>query len=370
MKILWALVKKEFLQIIRDPSSIIISFVLPLISVLIFMYGINMDSVKVTFGIKNDDYSAEVAHLVNAFGGSKYIDSIVSDDMNDLTQKLVRSEIKGIVSIPNDFSKKLEMGQTADLMVISDGSEVNTANYLQNYVMQISNQWLATGKYAYSMSPMIVTPVIRTWYNQNLNGYFFILPGSIAVTMTLIGILLTALVIAREWERGTMESLLSTRVSKMQIVFGKYIPYFCLGMLSTIFNLILCIGVFQVPFRGNYIVLLFVSGLFLFSSMGIGLLISSKLKNQFLASQVSLGIGFLPALLLSGLVFPINSMPRIVQEITKILPPRHYITFIESEFMVGTVWPVVFKCSALLIVIGLLFFIAVYRSTDMRLTNG
>ena len=151
MKILWALIKKEFLQIIRDPSSIIISFVLPLISVLIFMYGIDMDSVKVTFGIKNDDYSAEVAQLVNAFGGSEYIDSIVSDDMNDLTQKLVRSEIKGIVSIPNDFSKKLEMGETADLMVISDGSEVNTANYLQNYVMQISNQWLATGKYANSM---------------------------------------------------------------------------------------------------------------------------------------------------------------------------------------------------------------------------
>jgi ABC-2 type transport system permease protein len=328
-----------------------------------------MDSVRVTFGIKNDDNSAEVAQLVNSFRNSNYIDSIISDNMNDLTQKIMRSRIKGIVLIPNDFSKKLETGNSADLMVITDGSEVNTANYLQNYVIQISNQWLSTGKYAYSMTPSVVIPVVRAWYNQELNGYFFVLPGSIAITMTMIGILLTALVVAREWERGTMEALLNTNVTKMHIVLGKYIPYFCLGMTSMIFNLILCIGVFQVPFCGSYFVLLFVSSLFLFSSMGIGLLISTKLKNQFLASQISLGIGFLPALLLSGLVFPINSMPKIIQHLTKILPPRHYITFIESEFMAGTVWPVVFKCSALLIIIGALLFVAVYKNTDMRLPN-
>lgn len=366
MKILRALIKKEFLQIIRDPSSIIISFVLPLISILIFMYGINMDSVRVTLGIKNDDSSVEVVQLVNSFS-SNYIDSIVSDSMEDLTQKIVRSKIKGIISIPNNFSKKLETGQTADLMIITDGSEVNTANYLQNYGLQISNQWLAASKYA--TSTQIVTPVVRTWYNQESNGYFFILPGSIAITMTMIGILLTALVIAREWERGTMESLLSTNVTKLHIVFGKHIPYFCLGMLSTIFNLLLCIGVFRVPFHGNYFVLLFVSALFLFTCLGIGLLISSVLKNQFLASQVSLGIGFLPTLLLSGLIFPVNSMPEILQHLIRLLPPRHYITFIESEFMAGTVWIVVLKCSALLIALGLILFAAVYKNTDMRLSN-
>ena len=369
MKILRALVRKEFLQIIRDPSSIVISFVLPLISILIFMYGINMDAVRITLGIKNNDNSHEIARLVNSFGQSNYMNSIVSDDMNVLTQKIVRSKIKGIISIPNDFSKKLETGRAADLMLITDGSEVNTANYSQNYVIQISNQWLATSKYAFLMKPQIVNPVTRTWYNQESNGYFFVLPGSIAITMTMIGILLTALVVAREWERGTMEALLSTKVTKIHIVLGKYIPYFCLGMISMIFNLILCIGIFRVPFRGNYFVLLFVSALFLFTCMGIGLLISSKFKNQFLASQLSLGIGFLPALLLSGLIFPINSMPEILQHLTKLLPPRHYITFIESEFMAGTVWPVVLKCSALLIILGTTFFIAVYKSTDMRLPN-
>lgn len=369
MKILKALVKKEFLQIIRDPSSIIISFVLPLISILIYMYGINLDFVTVNIGVKNNDNTPEISQLVNSFNRSKYINIIVSDNINDLNKKILQSEIRGMVVIPNDFSNKLEQKQTADLMVITDGSEVNTANYLQNYILQISNQWLAASKYSSSISPQIINPVVRTWYNQDSNGYYFILPGSIAITMTLIGILLTALVVAREWERGTMESLLSSNVTRMHIVLGKYIPYFVLGMLSMIFNLILCIEIFQVPFLGSYFVLIFVSALFLFTSMGIGLLISTKLKNQFFASQVSMGVGFLPALLLSGLVFPISSMPVILQLITRLLPPRYFITFIESEFMAGTVPSIVIKSSLFLLILGLVLFIAVYKNTSMRLPN-
>ncbi len=369
MRILRALVKKEILQIIRDPSSIIISFVLPLISILIYMYGINLDFVTVNIGIKNDDNSPEIAQLANSFGHSKYINSEISDNMDELTKKLTRSQIKGMVIIPNDFSTNLEQKQSADLMVITDGAEVNTATHLQNYVVQISNQWLATSKYSQWISPQIVNSQIRTWYNQDSNGYYFILPGSIAITMTLIGILLTALVVAREWERGTMESLLSSNVTRMHIVLGKYIPYFILGMLSMIFNLVLCIGVFQVPFYGSYFVLTLVSALFLFTSMGIGLLISTILKNQFFASQISIGIGFLPALLLSGLVFPISSMPEILQHITRILPPRYYITFIESEFMAGTVPSIVIKSSIFLLILGAILFVAVYKNTDMRLTH-
>ena len=369
MRILRALVKKEILQIIRDPSSIIISFVLPLISILIYMYGINLDFVTVNIGIKNDDNSPEIAQLANSFGHSKYINSEISDNMDELTKKLTRSKIKGMVIIPNDFSTNLEQKQSADLMVITDGAEVNTATHLQNYVVQISNQWLATSKYSQWISPQIVNSQIRTWYNQDSNGYYFILPGSIAITMTLIGILLTALVVAREWERGTMESLLSSNVTRMHIVLGKYIPYLILGMLSMIFNLVLCIGVFQVPFYGSYFVLTLVSALFLFTSMGIGLLISTILKNQFFASQISIGIGFLPALLLSGLVFPISSMPEILQHITRILPPRYYITFIESEFMAGTVPSIVIKSSIFLLILGAILFVAVYKNTDMRLTH-
>ena len=369
MKILGALIKKEFFQITRDPSSIIIAFVLPLISILIYMYGLNLDTVKVTMGIKNDDSNPEVTTLVKSFGHSKYVNSVVYDNVQDLTQGIVRSKIKGAVIIPNDFSTRLSRGQSADLMVITDGSEVNTANYVQNYASQIANQWLLTSKYANNAKKAVINSEMRVWYNQDLNSHYFILPGSVAITMTLIGILLTALVVAREWERGTMEAILSTSVSKIDIVLGKYIPYFVLGMLSMAFNVFMCIVVFKVPFRGNLFVLFAVSGLFLFTSLGIGLLISSKLKNQFLASQVALGMGFLPALMLSGLMFPINSMPEVFQHLTRILPPRYFITFIESEFMAGTVWEIVIINSVFLTVLGLILFVAVYKNTDMRLVK-
>ena len=367
MKIFFALVRKEFMQILRDPSSIIIAFVLPFMSVLIYMYGINLDTVKVTIGIKNDDANPEISNLVKSFGHSKYVKSIVYDNEKDLQEGIVRSKLKGAVIIPNDFSKKLSSNQSADFIVITDGSEVNTANYVQNYSLQIVNQWLNTSRYKNKTFQNFLNPISRVWYNEDLNSHYFILPGSIAITMTLIGILLTALVVAREWERGTMEALLSTKVKRIDIVLSKYIPYFVLGMLSMSFSVFICLVLFKIPFRGNLLVLFFVSDLFLFASSGVGLLISSKLKNQFLASQISLGIAFLPSLMLSGLMFPINSMPAFFQLITRIIPPRYFISFIESEFMAGTVWRIVLVNSVFLTILGCFLFIAVYKNTDMRL---
>lgn len=367
MKILLALIKKEIKQILRDPSSIIIAFVLPFISIMIYMYGINLDSVRVTMGIKNDDPTPEVATLVKSFGHSKYVNSIYFDNMKDIETAIVRSKIKGAVIIPNDFSTKLARGQNADLLVITDGSEVNTANYVQSYALAIANSWLATSKYSHSANPPAINTEIRTWYNPDLNSHYFIVPGSIAITMTLIGILLTSLVVAREWERGTMEAMLSTSVKTIHIVLGKYIPYFILGMLSLTFNIFLCIVIFQIPFRGNYLVLLLVSGLFLFTSLGIGLNISSVLKNQFLASMVAMSVGFMPALMLSGLMFPINSMPVFFQHLTRILPPRYYVSFIESEFMAGTVPEIVVANAIYLTILGLILFAAVYKNTLTRL---
>ena len=367
MKILLALIKKEIKQILRDPSSIIIAFVLPLISILIYMYGINLDSVRVTMGIKNDDPTPEVATLVKSFGHSKYVNSIYFDNLKDIETAIIRSKIKGAVIIPNDFSTKLARGQNADLLIITDGSEVNTANYVQSYALSIANSWLMTSKYAGSVKSPSVSAEVRTWYNPDLNSHYFIVPGSIAITMTLIGILLTSLVVAREWERGTMEAMLSTSVKTIHIVLGKYIPYFILGMLSLIFNIFLCVVIFQIPFRGSYLVLLVVNGLFLFTSLGIGLNVSSVLKNQFLASMVAMSVGFMPALMLSGLMFPINSMPVFFQHLTRILPPRYYVSFVESEFMAGGVNSIRLENAIYLTILGLLFFAAVYKNTSMRL---
>ncbi|MBQ9688843.1 ABC transporter permease [bacterium] len=362
-----ALIKKEFLQIIRDPSRIISAFVLPLMSVLIYMYGINLDSVTVTIGVKDDDGAPEIATLVKSFGHSEYVDSIVYESEEQIDDAITRSKIRVAVIIPNDFSSKLAAGKIADLMIITDGAEVNTANYVQSYATSIANLWLSSSKYRYLVKPNIVNPDLRVWYNQDLNSHYFILPGSISVTMTLIGILLTALVVAREWERGTMEALLGVDVRKIDIVLGKYIPYFVLGMISIAFNVFLCVGVFRVPFRGSYLVLFAVSALFLFNLLGVGLIISSKLRSQFLASQVAMGIGFLPALMLSGLMFPINSMPKIFQWFTMIIPPRYFITFIESEFMAGTVWELVAVNAVFLIVLGSVLFFGVYKNTRLTI---
>ena len=367
MKILLALIKKEIKQILRDPSSIVIAFVLPLISFLIYMYGVNLDSVKVTMGIKNDDSSPEVVTLVKSFGHSKYVNSINYDSMKEIETAIVRSKIKGAVVIPNDFSTKLSRNQKADLLVITDGSEVNTANYVQSYALSIANQWLMTSKYKGNIKRPLIGAEVRTWYNPDLNSHYFIVPGSIAITMTLIGILLTSLVIAREWERGTMEALLSTNVRAIHIVLGKYIPYFILGMVSMVFNVFLCVCVFQIPFRGSYFILFLISGIFLFTSLGIGLLISTILKNQFMASMVAMSVGFMPALMLSGLMYPISSMPVFFQQLTRIIPPRYYISFIESEFMAGGVNEIRLANTFYLTVLGLILFMGVYRKTQMRL---
>ena len=374
MKILLALIKKEIKQILRDPSSIVIAFILPIISITIYMYGINLDSVKITMGIKNDDNSPEVATLVKSFGHSKYVNSINFDNMEDIKTAVLSSKIKGAVIIPNDFSSKLSKAQgindRANLLVITDGSEVNTANYVQSYALAISNQWLLSGKYKGLVQKPLINIENRTWYNPDLNSHHFIVPGSIAITMTLIGILLTSLVIAREWERGTMEALLSTNVRAIHIVLGKYIPYFVLGMLSTAFNMFLCVCIFQVPFRGSYFMFFLISGIFLFTSLGIGLMISTVLKNQFMASMVSISVGFMPALMLSGLLFPINSMPVFFQYLTMIIPPRYYISFIESEFMAGGVNEIRLANAFYLTLLGLLLFAGVYKKTQMRLEKS
>lgn len=369
MRILFALIKKEIKQILKDPSSILIAFILPLISILIYMYGINLDSIKVTLGVKNDDLSPEISTLVKSFGHNKYVNSIIYDNTGDIENAIIKSKIKGAVIIPNDFINKLSRKDTADLLVITDGSEVNSANYVQNYASAIANNWLMTSKFKNTVKQPKISAEVRTWYNPDLDSHYFILPGSIAITMTLIGILLTSLVVAREWERGTMEALLSTGIKRIHIILGKYIPYFILGMLSLAFNIFLCICVFKIPFRGNYTVLFLVSSLFLLTSLGIGINISSILKNQFLSSMVAMSLGFMPALMLSGLMFPINSMPVFFQHLTRIMPPRYYVAFIESEFMAGTVIEIVLINTIYLGILGIILFIAGYKNTSMQLEN-
>lgn len=367
MRIALAFIKKEFLQIIKDPSSLIIAFILPLALLYIYTYGLNMDDVNVRLGIKNDDSNPEVVSLIKSFSQNKYITSAVYDDKDAMYEDIVRSKIKGALILPNDFSQKLGAAQTASALLITDGAEINQVAYTQNYVTAITNQWLANSRYKENIIPQKISIQPQFWYNQSMNGVWTLVPSSLAVTMTLIGILLTALVIAREWERGTMEALLSTHIKPIHIVIGKYVPYFIVGMVSLAFNVFMMIVVLDIPFRGSLAVLFAVSSLFLFACLGIGLIISSVLKNQLLASMASLVAGFLPALMLSGLIFPIKSMPLVFQYLTMLLPPRYYVSFIRSEFLSGTPTSLVLLDALYLFILGLLFAILVYRKTSRRL---
>lgn len=368
MKIIRALVRKEFYQIVRDPSSIMIAFVLPFILLIIYMYGVNLDTLKLTMGLKIDDDPQQVSSFVDSFRHSRYITSITYQNKNQMYKDLIKTKLRGIVIVPNDFSEKLEKGQIASLQVITDGSEVNMANYAQSYPLAIAEHWLRyESKYRGKYRTQLINPQTRFWYNQEINSHYFILPGSLAITMTLIGMLLTALVIAREWERGTMEALISSRARKIDIVLGKYISYFLLGMSSMLFNVFMCVVIFNIPFRGNYFVLFGFSSLFLFTALGQGLTISSVLKAQFTASEAALVGGFLPSLMLSGLIYPINSMPQYLQWVTVIIPARYFVPCIQSEFMAGTIWGIVIPNSLILLLLGTMLFFLVYSQTKMRL---
>lgn len=368
MKILRALIIKEFHQIVRDPSSILIAFVLPLMLLIIYMYAVNLDTVRLTLGMKIDDPSQQVTTIVDAFKNNKFVTPIVYDNPQKMYDDLTGSKLRGFVVIPSDFSSKLDKNQTATVEVVADGSEVNLANYVQNYNIAIFNQWLNdASKYAQKIPPELIGIDTRYWYNQEINSHYFVLPGSLSITMTLIGMLLTALVVAREWERGTMEALLTTKITKLQFVLGKYIPYFILGMMSMVFNVFMCINIFQIPFRGHLIVLFTFSALFLIAAMGQGLLISTILKDQFTASQAALVAGFLPSLMLSGLIFPISSMPTAIQLLSKVVPSQYFVSCIQSEFMAGTVKEIIIPNCIFLGIFGAILFVLVYKKTQMRL---
>ncbi len=368
MNIYFALIQKEFYQIIRDFSSILIAFILPLIILVLYRYGVNLDTVKVTLGVKNDDINPKISTLINSFDHSDYIKTQYFFDKDKMYKKIQNSYLKGAIIFPNDFTKNLVKQNSADVFVIADGSEANLANYVSAYCGEIVKNWLMNSSdFKYNTSKDLISTDTRYWYNQDINSHLFILPGSLAITMNLIGMLLTALVISREWERGTIESLFATNITRMNFVIGKYVPYFILGMASLMFNVFLCIKVFQIPFKGNFLILFFVGGLYLFCCLGVGLAISSSYKEQFSSSQMALSFGLLPALMLSGLIYPISSMPVIFQYLTMILPPRYFIIFIQSEFMAGTIAKIVVINSIFMSILGILLFLLVYKNINLRL---
>lgn len=363
-----ALIIKETYQIIRDPSSILISIVLPVFLLFLYGYGVSLDLNHLRLGIVLEDTSPDVQSLTKSFTNSPYFDTKIVRDRRELDHDIVSGAIRGFVVIPSYFTQFRKDNRIAPIQVIADGSEPNTANFVQNYAQGAYQNWLLQerlDKKLKSKPQVVLQP--RFWYNEELESRYFLLSGSLAIIMTLIGTLLTALVVAREWERGTMEAMMSTTIGIQELVIGKLIPYFFLGVIS----MVICIGVsvlgYGLPLRGSFWLLMLVSMIFLLCALGLGLLISTIARNQVVAYQISIVVGFLPAYILSGFLFEISSMPYWIQLLTYLLPARYFVQCLTTLFLVGNVWSLIISNVIPMLIMGLVLFIITARKTVKRL---
>ncbi len=365
---LWGMIRKESLQILRDPSSISIAFVMPVVLLFLFGYGVSLDAKHIPVGIVIEQPDTATQSLAGAFERSDFFRPLHFNAIQSAQQALDEHRIEGIVWLRNNFAARLLSGNEAPIGVIVNGVDSNQANITQGYIQGTWLVWLR--QHAASRGkplPMPVSLEQRVWFNAALSSRLFLIPGLIAIIMTLIGSLLTAMVVAREWERGTMEALLVTPLRKGEILAGKLIPYFILGMGGMLFSTALAVWQFDVPLRGSLWLLTLGSALFMLVALAIGLLISILAKNQFVAGQVAIIVTFLPAFILSGFLFDINSMPTWIQTITHLIPARYYVAILQTLFLAGDVWPVVLANMGALLVLLLLFFMLVWRKFHKRL---
>jgi ABC-2 type transport system permease protein len=368
-----ALVRKEGLQILRDPSSFLIAGVLPLLLLFIFAYGVTLDLRRVPVGVVVEQATPETDSFLASFHNSRYFTVRLAHHRKEVEADLVSGRLKGVVVLPADFSDRLGRGETAPIQVLVDGSDPNTAGLVQLYVQGLWSNWVeqeAASRAGLADRPQAI-PLVRAeprvWFNENFNSRAALLPGAVAIVLTLIGTLLTSLVVAREWERGTMEALLSTPVSPGELLLGKLVPYFVLGMGSMALSVSVTVFLLGVPFRASILALVAVSAAYLAVMLPLGLLISTVTRNQFAASLAAIISGFLPAFELSGFIFEIDSMPAPVRLLTSVLPARYFVSSLQTIFLAGDVASVLVPNGLVLVGMATVLFIALRWNTRVRL---
>lgn len=367
MRRIRSLIRKEALQMIRDPSSVAIGIVLPVVLILLFGYGLSLDVNNVPVAVVLEDSSPEATDLAASFQLSEYFDARMLTSMPRAQELMLARKVDGILRIRPDFARNLNLGR-AEVQILVHGVDANHARIVQSYAQGAIGQWAA--RRAAQGKEVLSGPVSvqnRLWFNETNESRYFLIPGLIVLIMTLIGAFLTSLVVAREWERGTMESLFVTPVRPDEILLGKTIPYFALGMIGLALCLFAAKFLFQVPFRGSVAVLTGVSMLYLLVALAIGLWISSSVRSQFVASQIALLVTFLPAVMLSGFLFDLRSMPAAVRVITYILPARYYVTLLQTIFLAGDIWAVILPNAAVLAAMAMFFFVLTRRATQKKL---
>ncbi|MGA8258734.1 MAG: ABC transporter permease [Arenicellales bacterium] len=350
------LVRKEFLQVLRDPSSIAIAFLMPVALLLLFGFGVSLDARDVPIALVIEQPGADTASFAASFHDSDYFAPVTVRSMQEAKNLLKQGKVNAIVHLRADFESAEGGAGGAPIQVIVNGVDANTARIIQGYVQGAWAGWLDHRAREHGGElTMPVTLEQRIWFNAEVRSRNFLVPGLIAVIMTLIGALLTAMVMAREWERGTMEALLVTPVAMREILLGKLIPYFILGMGGMALSVAMAVWVFDVPLRGSLPVLFGASALFLVTALGMGLLISIVARNQFVAGQVAIITTFLPAFILSGFIFDIGSMPVVIQAITHLIAARYLVSILQTVFLAGDLWVVILPNAAALVVMAAIF---------------
>lgn len=363
LKRIRAIAAKEFIQIKRDPRSLALAVVIPVFLLIIFGYGLSLDIDRVHMVVWNQDASSEITRdfLLN-FKFSKYFNIVrYTDNYRDIERLIDSGQVMLALVIPKDFSHYLASGKHAPLQLLVDGSDSNTATIAMNYVRSVVARYnvnLLVKTFAqYGLKPpKSVELRSRIWFNMGLNSRWFIIPGVVAMIMMIIAALLTSICIAREWERGTMEQLVSTPVKPPELIIGKFLPYFAIGFLDLAIGVVMARFLFGVPFMGSYLLLLLLSALFLTGALSQGILISSVARTQLLASQLATLTTFIPTMLLSGFIYPIFNMPKAVQAVTYLVPARYYIVILRGLFLKGNGMDVMWDEAAFLLLFALLMF--------------
>ena len=367
MRRLRGLVRKEALQAARDPSSIAIGIILPLMLILLFGYALSLDVSRVPVALVMEDTSAPANDLAAGFRLSPYFQVQAATSMAAAEQAMRDWQVDGIIHIGSTFSRDLGLSG-ATIQVLVHGTNASRARIIEAYAAGAVGQWSAMQ--AAEGNVVTAGPVTiqsRLWFNEANDSHYFLVPGLIVLIMTIIGASLTTFVMAREWERGTLEALFVTPVRIGEILLGKIVPYFLLGVVGLCLCLVSARFLFGVPFRGSLWVLAVVSSLYLLVALSIGLLISSAVKTQFLAIQLTQLVTLLPAMMLSGFLFDLRSMPVGVQVLSYMLPARYYVTFLQTIFLAGNLWDVILPNTAVLAGMAVVLLYLTHRVTRKQI---
>jgi len=334
----------------------------------LFGYGVSLDAENVPIAVVDEQPSEASTSLTQAFFASRLFRARAFSDRQTAEHALLRGDVDGIVVLRADFARRLFNPAGAPVQAIVNGTNAGIARIVLGYIDGVWASWLEHR--ALRTGQPFVAPVAldaRIWFNPAVESRNFIVPGLIAIIITLIGALLTSLIIAREWERGTMEALLASPVTVAELLLGKLIPYFVLGMGSVGLVVAIAVGVFGVPLRGSAAVLFATSAAFLIAALAMGLLISSIARSQFVAAMVAVVTTFLPAFLLSGFIFDITNMPVAIQYVTYVVVARYFIDILQTVFLVGTVWSVILPNLAAILIFAAVFLVLTVRRTTKRL---